>query len=222
MKKILVIAPHPDDETLGCGGTLLRHCAEGDEIHWMVVTEMSELDGYSQKKIDQRDKEIEKVAKIYKFKSRNSLGFLTTRLDDIPILDIIETMKSVINSIKPEVIYIPYRNDAHSDHAIVYDAAITCSKTFRQPFIKLICAYETLSETEFGLKPEDPGFRPNLFVNISKYLNKKIKIMSIYKGEFKKFPFPRSDVCLESLARLRGSQAGFNAAEAFLIIKQVK
>ena len=136
MKKVLVIAPHPDDETLGCGGTLLRHSLEGDEVHWMVATEMSQVDGFSEKKINDRDEEIKSVAKAYQFKSVVSLGFLTTRLDDLPILDVIEAMRQEINIINPEIIYIPYRNDAHSDHAIVFDAAISCAKTFRQPFIK--------------------------------------------------------------------------------------
>jgi len=222
MKKVLVIAPHPDDETLGCGGTLLRHFTEGDEIHWMIATEMNEASGFSQKRIDDREEEIQKIIKAYKFKSTISLGFLTARLDDLPILEVIEAMKNEINIIKPEIIYIPYRNDAHSDHAVIFDAAITCAKTFRQPFIKSIYAYETLSETEFGLKPEDPGFRPNLFINISRHLAKKLKIMNIYKDEIKKFPFPRSDLSIESLARLRGSQSGFNAAEAFSIIKEIK
>jgi hypothetical protein len=104
----------------------------------------------------------------------------------------------------------------------VFDAAIACSKTFRYPCIQRVYAYETLSETEFGMRTDDPGFRPNLFINISAYQDRKIEIMRLYKGEMGSFPFPRSEECMRAQSMLRGSQAGVCAAEAFMVLKEIR
>lgn len=222
MKKILAIAPHPDDETLGCGGTLLRHLAEGDEVHWLIVTSISVGIGFSEERVVLRDQEIERVALSYGFQSTRKLQFPTMRLDQVPKLDLVDTISQVVRDIQPDTLYLPYRNDAHSDHATVYDASTACTKSFRYPSVKAVYAYETLSETEFGLKPEDHGFRPNLLVDISDFLERKIEIMRLFDGEMASFPFPRSEVCIRALAQLRGSQAGTQAAEGFMIMKEIR
>lgn len=222
MKKILTIAPHPDDETRGCGGTLLRHLAAGDEVHWLIVTSITTSIGFSAERVASRDREIEVVAQTYGFHSTRKLDLPTMRLDQVPKLDLVSAISEVVRDIQPDTLLIPYRNDAHSDHTAVYDAASACSKSFRYPSVKAVYAYETLSETEFGLKPEDPGFRPNLLVDISTQLDQKIEIMSLFAGEMESFPFPRSEVCIRALAQLRGSQAGTMAAEAFMIMKEIR
>ena len=124
--------------------------------------------------------------------------------------------------VQPDTVYVPYRNDAHSDHAAVFDAAVACCKSFRQPSIRRVHAYETLSETEFGLRPDDAGFRPNAFVDTSRWLDRKIDIMRLYDGEMGRFPFPRSEECIRAQAMLRGSQAGVAAAEAFMVLKEIR
>ena len=222
MKKILVVAPHPDDETLGCGGTLLKHRNNGDEIHWLLITKISEDLDFSLSKIHERDLEIDAVKKAYEFTSLTRLNFDTMTLDTVPLINLIGKISSVIKEIKPEIVYLPNRNDAHSDHAVVFDATLACSKSFRYPWVKSVYAYETLSETEFGFKPEDTGFKPNLLVNIESTIDKKIDIMKIYKSELAPFPFPRSETCIRALAQLRGSQCNVLAAEAFMIIKEIR
>jgi LmbE family N-acetylglucosaminyl deacetylase len=221
-KTILCIAPHPDDETLGCGGSLLRHISEGDAVHWLIVTSITEELDFSKEKIESREQEIKDVAKAYGFRQIHCSRLPTTRLDAVPNSDIVGAVAKVIAEIRPNILYLPYRNDVHSDHAAVFDAAISCSKTFRYPSIRKIYAYETLSETEFGLRPDDPGFKPNLFTDISPWLTKKIEIMRMYLGEMGEFPFPRSEECIRALAVLRGSQAGVQAAEAFMILKEIR
>lgn len=221
-KKILCFAPHPDDETLGCGGTLLRHVAEGDEVHWLIITSISEALGFPSDRVLSRKREIEQVATAYGFKHTHQANFPTTTLDCQPRSELVKACNQVISEWAPDVLYVPYRNDVHSDHAVVFDVAISCSKSFRYPSIKQICAYETLSETEFGLRPDDPGFRPNLFVDIAPWLDRKIEIMKMYAGEMGEFPFPRSETCLRANALLRGSQAGVMAAEAFMILKEIR
>ena len=116
---------------------------------------------------------------------------------------------------------MPYRNDAHSDHAAVFDAAVACAKTFRYPSVRSVRVYETLSETEFGIRSDDPGFRPNLFIDISPFLEQKLKIMNIYASEMAEFPFPRSDTAIRAQASVRGSQSGVLAAEAFMLLKEI-
>jgi len=221
MSTILVIAPHPDDETLGCGGTLLRHKAQSDSIHWLIMTSMSEKGGYSSKNIKQRSTEINSVADAYSFDSVHQADFDSSRLDLVPKVDLIDEIASFINVIKPDTIYLPYRNDAHSDHKIVFDGTAACTKSFRFPFVKKIRAYETLSETEFGLSPEDRGFHPNLFINISQFLDQKIEIMELYNGEMGDHPFPRSAINIRSLAILRGATSGCNYAESFMSLKEI-
>jgi N-acetylglucosamine malate deacetylase 1 len=218
---VLCIAPHPDDETIGCGGTLLRHVAEGAKVHWLVVTEMTP-DMFSTERMARRRVEIDTVADRYGFASVQMLGFGTTKLDAHPMSEVVSAMSRVFAEVQPNTVFVPYRNDVHSDHTVVFDAAIACCKSFRYPSVKSVYAYETLSETEFGLRPDDGGFRPNLFVDIHPYLDEKVNIMRLYEGEIKPFPFPRSEECLRAQALLRGAQSGVQAAEAFMILKEIR
>jgi LmbE family N-acetylglucosaminyl deacetylase len=222
MNTILVVAPHPDDETLGCGGTLLKHIASGDSVHWVIVTSIRTEQGFSEERVRSRVEEIERVASAYGFAGVHPLGFPTMTLDMVPIRDLISSLSTVVQSVSAQVIYVPYRNDAHSDHAAVFDAAVSCTKSFRYPSIRSVRAYETLSETEFGLRSDDPGFRPNLFIDVTPFLERKLEIMNVYASEMGEFPFPRSETTLRAQASLRGSQSGVRAAEAFMLLKEIQ
>lgn len=218
---ILVVAPHPDDETLGCGGSLLRHHALGDQIYWLIMTTISEKVGYSKKQINARSQEINEVSVKYKFSDVYQAKFASSTLDAIPNNELINEVASFIRKVKPDTIYIPYRNDIHSDHKAAFDAVASCSKSFRYPFIRRIRVYETLSETEFAIRTDDRGFRPNLWIDISKYLEEKIEIMRLYKSEMDDHPFPRSEKNIRALATYRGATVGLDAAEAFISIKEI-
>ena len=216
MTDILVISPHPDDETLGCGGTLLRHIAKGDHVHWLIFTTISKKLGYSEAHVKSRAYEIEQVEKAYSFSSTTQFNYLTTRLDTYPKAELVQSVAKVVDLIKPSTIYLPNFNDAHSDHSFVFDAAAACTKSFRFPSVKKVRVYETISETEFAIRPGNVGFKPNLYIEISKYLDKKINIMKLFSGEMGAHPFPRSEVNLRALAHFRGAIAGVQAAEAFI------
>jgi len=218
---VLCVAPHPDDETLGCGGTLLRHIASGDPVHWLVVTAMTASQGYTTERIASRQREIEAVAEAYGFASVDRAGLPTTRLDTVPKGELIAVIADVIRRVAPTTVYVPYRNDAHSDHTAVFDATVACCKRFRHPSVARVRAYETLSETEFGMRPEYPGFRPNLFVDITTSIARKIEIMSLFAGEMGEPPFPRSAEAIRALASYRGVVAGARAAEAFMVLRDV-
>ncbi|MEI6285478.1 MAG: PIG-L deacetylase family protein [Bacillota bacterium] len=222
MQKILVVAPHPDDETLGCGGTLLKLAAQGNEIHWLIATCMDEKYGYSRERITQRRMEIESVAGKYGFTTTTQLNFPAARLDQIPIANLVAAFSEVYIDRKPDVIFIPFRGDVHTDHPIVFDAASSAAKWFRCGSIRKIIAYETLSETEFGTSFCSSGFHPNLFVDVSDYFELKLAIMKTdYFSELKPFPFPRSEANIRALATLRGATSGCTFAEAFMLVKEI-
>jgi len=221
MKNVLVIAPHADDESLGCGGVICSHIDRGDTVHWLLVTEMSRDFGYSEDRVIKRKQELEEVVSRFGFASVRSLGLEPARLDVYPMSEIVSKMSSLISSLKPEVVYTPFRNDAHSDHEVVYDAVMAATKVFRHPYIRRVLAYETISETDFGMKPEDGGFRPNVYIDISKYIEKKVNILSLFESEVGIHPFPRSEDSIRALATLRGAQSGVQAAEAFMLIKEI-
>ena len=193
---------------------------EGDEIHWLIMTTITEKAGFRKERIDLRKHEIDMVATKYQFSSIHQTQFVTTTLDTVANNELISEVSNFISRVEPDTIYVPYRNDIHSDHAAVFDAVASCTKSFRYPFIRRVRAYETLSETEFSIRPGDSGFRPNLWVNISSYLDEKIEIMRLYEGEMGQPPFPRSEKNIRALATLRGSTAGVNAAEAFVSLKE--
>lgn len=217
--KTLVIAPHPDDETLGCGGTLLRRKAEGAELGWLIVAGISEQDGWSSDHVKQRDAEIAQVTKLFGFNQVFNLRLPTAHLDMLPMRDLVDQFSSVFKSFQPEEVLLPHRSDVHTDHRVVFDAAAACSKWFRYPSVRLVMSYETISETEFGLDA-DCAFHPNCFVDISNFLDRKLEIMAVYQSELGAFPFPRSAESVRALATLRGSTSGFKAAEAFQLLRQ--
>jgi N-acetylglucosamine malate deacetylase 1 len=217
--KILIVSAHPDDETFGAGGTLLKHRASGDEIYWVIVTHIFENQGYSKKRISERESEIKKVSSLLGVKKTYNLGFPTTSLSYSFVPKIITKITEIIKKIEPEVIYLPNRSDAHSDHRITFDAIMACTKSFRHQSIKRILMYECLSETEFAPALAENAFIPNWFVDISDFHKQKINLAKIYSSELGTHPFPRSLKNLEALAIHRGATAGTEYAEAFQLLK---
>ncbi|WP_149709515.1 PIG-L deacetylase family protein, partial [Campylobacter concisus] len=213
-----VIAVHPDDETLGCGGTLLKHKASGDEVHWLICTTIDKTNSYYKT----REDELKIVADAYKFNSVNNVRLKTMQVDEYGMSSLIDKISNVINTIKPNIIYLPFKGDVHSDHRKIFEASYSCTKSFRYPFIKKIYMMEILSETEFAPSTKEDSFIPNTFVDISAYFEKKIEIMKIFKSEISMHPFPRSERNLKSLATLRGATAGCEYAESFVLLKEIQ
>lgn len=212
--KVAVIAPHADDESIGPLGTLLKLQDESNaELHWILCSDMARSNRYTVQEKEVRSTQIESVVQQVKFKSFHQGAFEPGNLDANGLASMIEWLSKVIQSIEPNIVFVPFRYDAHSDHKIVFDAAMACTKAFRYPFIEQVYAYETLSETDF--QTHGPVFNPNLTVDISDYLSRKLEILCTYQDELGSFPFPRSIDAVEHLARLRGTRIGSVAAEAF-------
>lgn len=219
MKKIIIISAHPDDETLGAGGTLLKHKAQGDEIYWLIVTNISESQGFSSDRVLGRQQEIEKVSKSFGFTKTFKLDYPTMNLSSSSINEIVPKISAIFQEVLPEVVYTLNRSDAHSDHRYISDAVMACTKSFRYPFIKKVLMYECISETEFAPAFPEKMFIPNYFVDISEYMETKIEIMNVFESEMGLHPFPRNEKNIRALATFRGAVAGANYAEAFQVVK---
>ena len=217
MNTVVVVAVHPDDETLGCGGTLLRHKQQGDKIIWVICTETNRDKPFYSIRKD----EIQQVSLMYQFDEVYELGLQSTQLDKYPMGEIIDLISSIFLKGKPNIVYLPFKGDVHSDHRIIFDAAYSCTKSFRYPSIKRILMIETLSETEFAPSTKEDSFIPNYFVNISDHMDHKLKIMQIFRSEIAPHPFPRSERNLRALGTLRGATAGVEYAESFMLLKEI-
>ncbi len=217
--RILVVSPHPDDETLGAGGTMVRLKAEGNEIFWLNVTTVKGNNKFSSEVIEKRDKQLREIENYYKFSGIYHLDLPTTELENVDSAKAIDMIGNIVRKIEPEMLILPDYNDAHSDHKKVFDWCFACTKIFRFPSIKQIMTMEIISETDFG-GPENP-FVPNYYVDITEYLEDKIEAMKIYDTELGAHPFPRSVDSIQALATIRGVAAGVKYAEAFRMIKQI-
>ena len=150
MKKYLIVAPHPDDETLGAGGLILRKKEEGNKVFVLNMTHMDITYGYSEEKVNQRNIEIEKMIKAYNLDGYFNLKLKPSGINEYTEGELIEKISKVIYEIKPNIIILPYNVDVHSDHRITFDLCYSCTKNFRYPFIKKILMMVIISETDFS------------------------------------------------------------------------
>lgn len=218
-KRTIVVAPHPDDEVLGVGGTLLRRKAEGGRVAWLIMTSISTEAGWTERQVAQREDEIRRISEIFRFDDVYRSDFVPSQLDRVPMSDLVARIGKAFRSFEPEEVFLPHSSDAHTDHSVVFTAAVACTKWFRFPSVMRVYAYETVSETDFGLG-RVPSFRPNVFVDIGPFLQIKIDAMEVYSSEVRAFPFPRCPDTLRALAALRGAASGFVAAEAFELLRE--
>lgn len=217
METVLVISPHADDESLGCGGTLAKHANNKDSLFWVNVTSPSVDSIFDEIYISKREDAIQNIKFLYNISEIFSLDYRPSSLSSSDLPNLVKDFSEIFKKVKPSIIYAPFWGDAHSDHQIVYNASKSLIKPFRYSSIRSFRIYETLSETNFALNDQ---FRPNLYINISDTLEAKLKAIEFYDYEMQPLPFPRNRELIESLAKLRGSESGFNAAEAFMLLKQ--
>ena len=219
--KTLVIAPHPDDEILGVGGTLLKRKSQGHKLAWVIVTKPSSVLDWSEKQISKRKAQIKDITNKLDFDKVYQLDFPAASLTQDYLPSLIKSIDQTIKDFSPNEVFFPHIGDVHSDHKIIHKAVLSASKSFRNSKLKRLIVYETLSETEYGLD-RSKVFFPNLFIDITKFLDQKINLMKIYSSEIEDFPFPRSKESIKSLAKFRGTSCNCLAAEAFEILKQIE
>lgn len=219
MKTILVIAAHSDDEALGCGGTIAKHVAGGDDVHVVFMADgVSSREGENSIDFSKRTSSMVAAAEILGISSTNCLGFPDNKMDTIPLLEIIKSLEIVIDKIAPEVIYTHHYGDLNIDHRLTHQAVMTACRPTPNSCIKKILAFEVVSSSEWSTPGVLP-FIPNYFVNISDYLETKISSLNAYSQEMHLAPHSRSIKNIEYLAKHRGFCVGSNAAEAFEVIR---
>ena len=216
---VLVVSPHPDDETLGAGGTILRLMAEGNSVSWLNITGIAGNSKFSKEIIKKREIQLKNVEEFYQFQRVFHLNLPTTKLDNYDSVEAIDRISEIFQDVTPQCIILPDYNDAHSDHKKVFEWCYACSKVFRFPYIKQIMTMEIVSETDFG-RPQNP-FLPNYFVDITDFMEQKIEAAKIYDTELGETPFPRSVENIKALATIRGAAAGVKYAESFRLIKYI-
>ncbi len=219
--KVLAVSVHPDDETLGCGGTLLKHSAAGESLHWLIVTSLGEEEHTHEQRVCQ-EACVQAVREAYPFATLDWLRFPTTRLDTLPLNTIVAAIREVIARVRPQTLFVPNRSDVHSDHRVVFAATAAVMKSFyMQSFgVERILACEVPSETDAAAPLPEHAFLPTVYVDISGTIDRKLEIMSLYGAEMHPEPLPRSGSAIRALARHRGASIGAEYAEAFMLIRE--
>lgn len=218
--KTLVIAPHADDEVLGVGGTIAKHIDEGNDVYVCVVTS-GHPTMFPEDILKQLRKEALSAHELLGVKETYFLDFPAVMLSEIPKHEINGKILDIINEVQPDIVFIPHYGDMHLDHYIVSQASMVGLRPIREHKVLEVYSYETLSETEWNIPHASNTFIPNTWVDISNYLDKKLKAMNTYSTQVYEFPHPRSLEGIESLAKFRGSTVGVNAAEAFTLIRRI-
>jgi len=219
---VVVFAAHPDDDILGCGGTIAKLTQEGSKVHIVFladgessrgdITDINSL-------IQQRKQNAKKALKILGCDSIEFLDFPDNRLDSLDLLDVVKKIEGFIDAYKPYTIFTHYAHDLNIDHQITHNAVVTACRPQPGHCVKELLFFEVPSSTEWNLSK---AFMPNYFVDISSTLSLKIDALNAYKNEMKSFPHPRSIKAIESLSYYRGASSGCKAAEAFIIGRKIK
>ena len=225
MKNIFVVAAHPDDEILGCGGTILKHIANGDKVYILFVAEgvtgryrKNEKVKYL-KEISKRNKMAEKVAKLGKFKIVDFLGLKNLELGSYPHNYITNLIIKYFKKYKPDIVYTHFEHDLNIDHYHTFFSTFIACRPSKDFKIKKFLSFEIPSSTDWGINNNGRLFNPNYFVDIKKYLSTKEKLLNEYKFEMREAPHSRSIKNINSISIVRGGVVGLHHAEAFYVNK---
>ena len=217
--KILVIAAHPDDELLGCGGTIIKLKKDND-VKVVFLTNGVSARSKKKKAINLRKNECLKVFKGLNLSKPTMFNFPDNQLDRVPLLKIIKKIEEIINKFKPNIIFTHYENCLNIDHQIAYRATITACRPLKKCPVKTILSFEVLSSTDWAIF-KNKSFQPNYYIDITDQIKKKIRFLKYYKSEMRKYPHSRSLKSLEALSKIRGTSSGFKFAEAFLLVRHL-
>ncbi len=224
-KKILIVAAHPDDEVLGCGGTMARLAREGHEVYALILGEgitsryMKREGGLGSKAIKDLKGYTSNAAKLLKIRQIFTKDLPDNRFDACEFLDIVKIVEEIKAKVRPDVIYTHHRADLNIDHRITFEAVLTACRPLPGETVKKIISFEVPSSTEWNYPC---SFQPNVYMDISGTLKTKIAAMKAYKSEIRKWPHPRSVEAITILAKKRGVDSGLKAAEAFELVRLVK
>lgn len=219
----LIIAAHPDDEVLGCGGLIALRAAAGDNVSVLVlgegITSRKNLDtAHVKQQLERLHSQCDKAGKFLGARRVVNCDFPDNRFDSVALLEIVHAIETVVDSIKPQEVFVQHGGDLNIDHQITFKAAMTAVRPMADSPVMSLYAYEVASSTEWSFQRFSPVFRPSMFVDISSVLDIKIEAMAMYEGERRPFPHPRSEKAILAQAVKWGTTVGFGAAEAFEVI----
>jgi LmbE family N-acetylglucosaminyl deacetylase len=225
--RVLVVAAHPDDEILGCGGTMARLAREGGEVRIAILAEgmssrYAQREDADQQQLRHLHSRAQQAADKVGAKELVLCKLPDNRLDTVPLLDVVKLVEDLVSRFLPEVIYTHHPGDLNVDHGVVHRAVLTATRPLEGQSVKEIYAFEVPSSTEWAFQELQPVFRPNVFVDITDSLATKIEALACYDTEMRKFPHPRSAEALRAIAARWGSVAGLQAAEAFELVRSVR
>jgi len=218
---VLVVAPHPDDEILGCGGVIAKSIAEGHTVHVCIVTRGSDI-LFPAEMIAGGRAEARAVHAALGVASTSFLEFPAPLLDTVPQYRISDALLGFLVEQRIDTVFVPHAGDIHLDHTIVHQSALVACRPINGSTVRRIYAYETLSETEWAPPRGDTWFIPNVFVDITAFLDDKLRAMAGYASQIKQAPHPRSPEGIVALARTRGFSVGCHAAEAFALVREIR
>lgn len=220
---VLAISAHPDDETAGCGGALLAHRDRGDALYWLILTK-AYAPRWTDAVIETKEREVEAVAGAYGMKDVFWPGLKTTTLESIGLNAVIDPIREAVEQVRPEVVYTVHRGDIHTDHQVVFDATTIVLKPFymRKLGVGRLLSFECLSSTEAAPPMPERHFAPQVFQDVSPYLERKLEVMALYESEAQPDPYPRGPSAIRALARYRGATISVEYAEAFMLIQEVR
>jgi LmbE family N-acetylglucosaminyl deacetylase len=225
--KVLVVSAHPDDEVLGCGGTLARHVAAGDEVSVLFLSEgVSSRSTPGQqrdwtKEIAEREEFARRASAFLGFSIAGFLRHPNLRMRGLPMLDLVKQVDAVIRAEAPQVIYTHHAGDMNSDHGVAVEAVLTACRPVASLSVRAIYAFEVLSSTEWNSPALAAPFAPTRYVDITAFLERKIEAMACYDHEMRAMPHPRSPEAVRALACYRGVSIGVAAAEAFVVLREL-
>lgn len=224
---VLVIAAHPDDELLGCGGTAARLAREGHSVYMAILGEGITSRHHRRESADPSDlKDLHdcsrRVASLLGVKELFQHNFPDNRFDSLPLLDVIKVVEELIERWRPTAIYTHHGGDLNVDHQVLSRAVLTATRPTEGHPVRELYMFEVASSTEWAFQQLSPVFRPNVFVDIASTLPLKVEGMRLYESEFRKFPHPRSPEALTAIAQRWGSVAGCQAAEVFEAVRLIR
>lgn len=217
---VLVIAPHPDDEILGCGGIMAKRAESGDDV-WVCVMSEGKSPMYSKEFIKEEFREMQIAHSNVGVGHFIRMELPTAMLDTIPQYKLNGILTDIVDTVQPDEVFIPHRGDMHRDHQIVADAAMVAVRPNRSHKVKRVLAYEVLSETGWNIPNTQNAFIPNVYEDITKQINFKLMAMEGYRSQLREYPAARSLEGIKALAVHRGVTVGVKYAEAFMLIREV-
>ena len=220
MGKTLVIAPHPDDEVLGAGGTIARLAAQGNEVYIAVVTE-GKPPAFTAEATSRVQAEAREAHRVLGVKETFWLGFPAAALSETAHSALNAALFDLVQTLSPDTLLLPFIGDMHMDHQVIFTSSLVSARPHQVNFPKLILAYETLSETNWNAPYLTPSFVPNVFIDITDHVAAKIEAMQTFKSQVRPPPHERSLEALRALATLRGATVMKTAAEAFVLVRHI-